>query len=372
MRRFLALISVFCFLLSLPLALLMFNAGRVLFDGALVKRVVTREVTESDLVPVFMRWLAQRRAQERVFTGEAKTAVDEPDVLKALGLPTLENWRAIKTEVLPASFLETWTAVTLDGLYAWVDSADPLPQIEIDFKPWKDYNRGAHGDKAIQIVFESLPPCQQADIDDFLKRLAATPPGKEVLYNLYTPCMFPMPWKEDQNQDYLGKRERIISSVPDRFSLSAEWVRANRQAGVEAEALKAQIWWIRTAANLVILVPLALLALLFLLTWRSPLAVTTWVGLPLSIGGLLTLLPALAYQPLVNAYLVPRLLNQVPSQVRPEFLNMLNTLFAEIFRPLWFQAFALMLGGLLLTLIGFLRTPKRAVALNPADVPPSK
>ena len=370
MRKFIALIVVLCLLVCLPLALVMFNTGRVLFDAPLVKRVVTREVTESDLVPAVLRWLTYRRAQERVMTGEAKTAIDEPDVLKALEFPTIENWRVIKMVVMPNQFLETWTATTLDGLYTWVDNNDPLPQITLDFKPWKDYNRSPHADKAIQIVYDSLPPCQQPDIDDFLKRLAAAPPGKEVLYNLYTPCMFPMPWKPDQNQDYLSERERIIAAAPDRFFLTQELSRVQKETGVGAETLKGQIRLIRTAANLSIVVPIGLLLLLFLLTFRSPLAVTRWIGLPLLVGGLLTLLPALAYQPLVNAILIAGPMSEVPNEVRTEFLRAFGVLLAEIFRPMLYQSLALILFGLLFTFGGLIRRPRRAAALKPADLPP--
>ena len=50
MRKLIAFLLVLLFVLSLPVALLSFNLGRVLFDGPLVKRVVTKEVTESDLI----------------------------------------------------------------------------------------------------------------------------------------------------------------------------------------------------------------------------------------------------------------------------------------------------------------------------------
>jgi hypothetical protein len=91
MRKTAAFVLAILFVLTLPLALLAFNVGRVLSDAPLIKRVVTHEVTESNLVPVTLRWFAQRRAQERVMTGEAKTALSEPDVLKALEFPTTES-----------------------------------------------------------------------------------------------------------------------------------------------------------------------------------------------------------------------------------------------------------------------------------------
>jgi len=50
MQKIITFLLVLFFVLTLPMALLMFNMGRVIFDAPLVKRVVSREVTESDLV----------------------------------------------------------------------------------------------------------------------------------------------------------------------------------------------------------------------------------------------------------------------------------------------------------------------------------
>ena len=51
-------------------------------------------------------------------TGEAQTAIREPDALKALEFPTLDDWRKIKTEVMPNNFLADWVSVTIDGCTA--------------------------------------------------------------------------------------------------------------------------------------------------------------------------------------------------------------------------------------------------------------
>ncbi|MBM3131142.1 MAG: hypothetical protein FJ009_21275 [Chloroflexi bacterium] len=292
MRKFIAFLLVLFFVFTLPIALLMFNVGRVIFDAPLVKRVVTREVTESDLIPATLRWFAQRRAQERVLTGEAKTAITEPDTLKALQFPTLDNWRQIKSIVLPNRFLETWVSVTLDGVYAWIDTKDPLPNVVLDLKPWKDYNRSPYGHQAIQIVYGSLPPCQQADIDDFLKRLKAAP------------RMFPAPWRADQNQDYLDERDKIIDTAPNFFALTQELSRVEKQSGVGAENIKQQIRLFRTLAQFSIIVPFVVLLLLVLLAWRSRFDFARWLGVPMLVGGILSLLPTLVYQPIVNTALI--------------------------------------------------------------------
>lgn len=362
MRKFLAFLLVILFVVTLPLALLSFNVGRVLFDAPLVKRVVTKEVTQSDLIPVTLRWFAQRRAQERVLTGEAQTAIREPDALKAIEFVSVETWRKIRLEVMPNNFLEGWTAVTIDGLYGWLDTKDPLPNIVIDLRDWKKYARSEHGWKAIQMVYDSLPPCKQADIDDFLKRLAAAAPGQEVLYNLYTPCMFPDPWKPDQNQDYLDSRDEIIDNAADRFFLTQELSRVEKQTGVGAESIKNQFLLTRTAANLSIIVPFAMLALLAVLALRSQMDLARWLGLPIVVGGVLALLPTLVYQPLISHLLTLGPLSEVPAQVRAEFARAFGVLLAEAFNPMMLEAIAIIVVGLVIVVAGITRKPKPAGA----------
>ncbi|MEW5718987.1 MAG: hypothetical protein AB1817_10200 [Chloroflexota bacterium] len=364
MRKFIAFLLVLFFVVTLPIALLMFNVGRVIFDKALVKQVVAREVTESNLIPVTLRWFAQRRAQERVMTGEAKTAISEPDTLKALQFPTVEHWRQIRAEAMPNQFLTIWVSVTLDSVYAWLDTKDPLPNVILDLKPWKDYNRSAHGHQAIQIVYSTLPPCQQADIDDFLKRLNAAPPGQEILYNLYTPCMFPDPWRPDQNQDYLNERDKIIDTAPNFFALTQELARVEKESGVGAANIKQQILLFRTLAQWSILGPILILLLLVLLAWRSRFDFARWLGAPILVGGVLSLLPTLIYQPIVNAVLTAGPMSEVPREVQTEFTRAFGVLLAEIFNPMLLQSAVILLIGLAIAAIGLFGKPRISQSVN--------
>ncbi|MDE3088791.1 MAG: hypothetical protein KGJ80_05345 [Chloroflexota bacterium] len=358
MRKTIAFILVLLFVLTLPLALLSFNLGRVLFDAPLVKSVVTREVTQSDLIAVTVRWFAQRRAQERVMTGEAQTAIREPDALKALEFPTNADWRKIRTEVMPDNFLTEWVSVAVDGLYNWIDTKDPLPNIVLDFREWKKYNRSQHGWNAIQVVYNAIPPCKQPDIDDFLKRYQSIAPGQEILYNLYTPCMFPDPWRPDQNQDYLDSRDEILDNAPDRFFLTQELARVEKQSGVGAESLKQQLRLIRTAASLSISVPIVFLILLAVLALRSQMDAARWIGLPILVGGVLSLLPTLAYQPLIGSLLTLGPLSEVPNAVRAEFARAFGAFLAEAFNPMLFESVAIIVIGLAIVLAGIVRKPK--------------
>ncbi|MEK6575503.1 MAG: hypothetical protein AABZ58_14430, partial [Chloroflexota bacterium] len=79
--------KVLAFLLALvlvviiPLALLAFDVYHVAFNPPLMKRVLSDEVVNHDLIPVSLEWFSDRRAQERIASGEALTGVDEPDIV---------------------------------------------------------------------------------------------------------------------------------------------------------------------------------------------------------------------------------------------------------------------------------------------------
>ncbi|MBI3914722.1 MAG: hypothetical protein HY327_11140 [Chloroflexi bacterium] len=355
----LALLLVILLILTIPLALLFFNVGRVVFDKALVKKVVTKEVTESPLLTVTLEWFSLRRAQERVLTGEAQTAIREPDALKAMQFLERKDWQIIREEALPAPILSGYVSATIDGVYDWLDSANPLPIIDLELKTFKDWNRGARGFKYADLIYSKLPPCKQDDIDDFLKRLAATPPGTEVLYNLFTPCMFPLPWTPDQMQDYRDGMDEVIDNVPDRFSLTLELSRLEKQAGVGAAAVKSQARTLRTLAGLAPVVPLVLLVLLIAYGSRSRFDLLRWVGLPLVVGGVVGLLPVLTYQSAISAALSAGPMSEVPAAVRTEFTRAFGVLFAEIFNPMAIEAAVISAIGLGVVIFGIVQARKK-------------
>jgi hypothetical protein len=353
MRKFIALVFVLLFVLCLPLALLSYNIGRVVFDRDLVKRVVTKEVTESDLLPVALEWLSLQRAQERVRTGEAQTGVREPDVVKAIQYLNRDHWRKIKAEVLPNQLLAWWTSAVVDGVYDWIDSSDVVPNITLDFKPWKDYVRGPRATNAVQILYDAMPPCKQAEIDDFQRRLKAAPPGTKVLYNLGAPCAFPNPWRPDQMQQYRDGMNEVVNNVPDKFALSQELARIEKQQGIGAEAIKQQLRVMRLAAVLGLFVPLILLVLIALFGIRSFSGAGLWIGLPLMVGGLLCLLPALVLPALIGTILTAGPMSEVPSQVRTEFIRAFGVLLGEILQPMLLQSLVIVFVGLVLAVVGF-------------------
>ena len=340
-----AFLLALLFVLTLPFALLMFDVWRVVFNPPLVKAFITDEVVNSDLIPVALEWFSERRAQERVETGEALTGVDEPDIVLLLSYMNRDDWKAIKSEILTSEFMTHVVSVTVDGTYAWIDSTDRVPQITWDLGPFLDRVNSEHGVNAIQIAYDKLPPCTQEEINDFLARVAAVPPGVEVLYNL---CEFPDPWHDDQFSDYVNALYQVTENVPREFALTEELSRVADQGGVGPEAIKEQLRLIRLLSSLAWLVPLALLLLILALVVRSLRTLSRWWGVPFIAAGLLALLPALTYRLIITNILAVGALSETPEVIIQEATRVILRLASEIFSPLLIQAAIILLLGVLL------------------------
>jgi hypothetical protein len=172
-----------------------------------------------------------------------------------------------------------------------------------------------------------------------------------VLYNL---CAFPNPWHEDQFNDYVASLLGVVMNIPDSFALTDELAQVEDTAGVGPEMLKQTLRNIRFLAGTVWLIPLGLLLLVAVLAVRTLAGLGRWWGLPLTVGGILTLLPALAYRWLITNYLAAGPLSETPELVRQEATHAILRLSAEVFRPLLFQAGITILVGLVLVVLALI------------------
>ncbi|MEW6716704.1 MAG: hypothetical protein AB1345_04260 [Chloroflexota bacterium] len=351
-----ALILVF----ATPLSLLAYDVGRVVFNPPLVKDIVTDEVVNSDLLPAALAWFSEWRAKQLMETTDYEVNVDIPDILKIITFMQIEHWRGVKLEVLTNEILESWVSTTVDGTYEWIDSDERVPQITLAMKPFKDRVNSEHGTRSLEIVYSALPPCIQIQIDDFLSRLDAAPPGKEVLYNL---CQFPDPWHEDQFSDYLESLLHVVNSIPDEFNMTDTLSKSTDTAtGVGPEAIKQELRLIRLFLNLAPLIIVVLLFCVLVFGIRSLIGLGRWWGVPLTLGGLLALLPTLVYRYVITTFLASGPLSEVPELIMEEAIRAILRLASEIFRPMMWQSFIVLLLGLFLIIFAAIVQRRQAPA----------
>ena len=253
LARGLAFVLASLLVIALPLSLLALDVWRVVFNADLIKHLLTDEVVNSDLVPVALEWFSDRRAEQRVREGIALTGVDEPDMVLLLSFMERNSWRAVRAEVLTDEFLTHLVSVSVDGTYQWIDSENVVPQVTYDLRQFINRVNSEHGTNSVVIAYDQLDACTEEEIADFLARLAAAPPGSEVLYNL---CEFPDPWHDDQFSDYENALFKVVENVPPEFALTDELAQTVDQQGVGPEAIKRQLRLIRLVGMWAWLAPL--------------------------------------------------------------------------------------------------------------------
>ncbi len=356
LARFIAFIVVLILIIAIPLSLLAYDVGRVVFDPPLVKKVITEIVTESDLIPAALSWYSQTEAQGRYASGEAEAWVGEPDVVQLFLFMTVENWRTIRWEVLTNEILTEFVETSVDGTYEWIDSDDPVPDITWDLTPFKDRVDSQHGITSIAVAYSALPDCNQDQINDFKTRLAAAPPGTQVLYNL---CEFPDPWYEDQFSDYLESLGDLVANVPNAFDLTETLAGLEDTAGVGPAVIKTQLRLIRMVMNLAPLIPILLLFLILIFAVRGLKSLGLWWGIPLTVGAIWALAMALVYRPLITQLLASGPLSETPEVIQSEAILAILILAAEIFKPLLWQSLVVLIVSLILLLVGGLTKSRR-------------
>jgi hypothetical protein len=354
--RFIAFVCGLLLVIALPLCLLAFDVGRIVFNPPLVKQVATELVTSSDLIPAALQWFSEQRAEERYQLAEAAAWVGEPDVVQLIEFLDIDDWRTIRWEVLTDEMLADWVSVSVDGTYAWIDSEDHIPMITWDLQELINRVDSEHGTKAITVAYDALPPCTDEQITDFKNRLDAAPPGTKVLYNL---CEFPDPWHADQFSDYIESLSDLVTNVPAQLALTEELSRIEDTQGVGPEIIKGQLRLIRTLMTWAPLIPVLFLVLILVFAVRSLRGLGRWWGIPLTLGSLLALLGALVYRPPIIWFLGAGPLSEVPPLIRDEASTGILQLAVEAFRPLLWQSLVITLIGLALIVVSFVVKEKQ-------------
>lgn len=358
-----AIILAILLCLFTVIGLLCFNVWRILFNPPLVKQVLTYEVVTSDLVPATLEVFSKWRAEQRVNNKESLSGVNEPDIVLLLSFLEAEDWRQIKQLLVTDEFVTAIISSSVDGLYAWIDSPDPAPDINWDMGLFKERMVGQQGVDAIMVAYLKLPIATPADIADFEHRLSQVPAGVEVLYNL---CQFPDPWHDDQVEDYVDSLKDANNNIPAIFNFSKEFGQLSSGESASLPAIKNMLRTVRLIALSGWIFALVLLALILLLKVRSRRSLGKYVGIPLIIGGALTVAIALAGQLLLVQGISSRLLSGVSEFARAEISGSLERLASLFFQPLLIQGAVLAGIGLILIVI-MLTKRKKAHVENAKD-----
>ncbi len=340
--RTFAFLVALVFILLLPLSLLSFNAGRVLYNRPLLKTILTDAVTDSELVPTALGWFT-----EEVSAGLPLTEVAQQDLAAILLSLTQEGWTAIRAEVLSDDILAGWTSSIVDGFYDWLDSDEPLPHFTLDMQSFKARINSDFGLRAIEVAYNALPSCGNQQIDEFKAQLENTVPGIDVYY---PPCQFPDTFKDDQLTDYLNTLTEVVNLIPDHYEIQLQ----EASTGSEGwPVLKSYLRTFRATYWMGLGVTALLWGAIVLLVVRSPRGLARWGGIPLALAGVAAILLSWLPGIVATGFLISGPLKDTSPQLREEITQVVSRLIEEISMPMMIQALVILLiGGLMIVIVG--------------------
>ncbi len=226
---------------------------------------------------------------------------------------------------------------------------------------------GQEGEDAIMVAYLTLPEATEEDIADFQHRLAQVPEGVEVLYNL---CQFPsvwhgdeVNWHDDQVADYIDSLESANDNIPVIFNFSQEFGGASEEDASQEASLVMAKNLLRTVRFIAIagwIFALVLLALILIFKVRSRKSLGKYVGIPLIIGGVISVVIALVGQMVIIQAVTNSMLSATSDFARLEITNSLQRLASLFFQPLLIQGAVIGGIGLVMIVLMFIKRSAKA------------
>lgn len=275
--KLIATILLFAFVITLPVALLFRNASDVLFD----EDAMFSLVDSNFLAPEFLASVGQETVKERsVSPVPYENAVDEL-VINGLSNLSEAEWLGLAELLAPADIVSTSLAQVLTGFYTWLDSPDPQPSFLVDLKPWKS-TITKNALPVFELVLDGLDQCsaQQLEAYDVLGDI--TEETEEIPL-----CRPPEPYYSMLLDVAATQMPEIVSQWPNIVDLSDQFT---GEEGLGFDPAKASLRQTRENAP-VAWVPLMVLFVLAIpMGARSVSDMFKWVGWPLLIAGIFTLI----------------------------------------------------------------------------------
>jgi len=338
--RALAVFFAVTVVITIPLTLAGFQAGKVIFNPELMKAVSMEGITEGDLLPrvvddVMQRWIE----------GEEGEMDDDPALKELFLRLDRAEWERVTAILLPDEVLAEFTANVVDGLYTWLDSPDPLPAITLDLSLVRARLTGPPGASLAQIFFASLPPCGSEEVEAFIRDPSLFQSPSEVFE---LSCKMPELPRKQQIEVYKLVLAHLVAEIPSRVQVAEEFGSEEVDSEENIATLKHLLRIIRWGAQWSWVVPLICLFLVALFGVRSIGGLGGWWGIPITIGSAFSFGATFFLPSTLIRLFADRVASRFPAYLERAGLEVLLRLTREIFRPLRRQSLLGMILGLLL------------------------
>lgn len=356
--RLLAITLAILVIAAVPWAIWATGTDLLFSDADIYLDTLNRQNLYTELIPALLPAIAQESAEAEIEDPQALTFLNIVRNLEG------RDWRRIASELTPADWLQSQVEENTRALFDWLHGRRPDLELAFDTASLRERLSGAPGQRAVNLILDSWPPCTEAELTALLNAETATqsavpfcqPPGEYLAFT------------SEALTDVLRQQARTIPDV-----IPAPNWQENPKTRTQLLELQAGFRFLQVLVIEFWLLPLALLCLIVVFTIRSLKAFTRWNGTILALSGLAALLPLplvlspVLIAPAVGAALEPRPeaiaagLGDTPRYAEFVLNDIFRALTGQITLPILVMS-ALVVGGgfVLLIISAIMRDPEPA------------
>ena len=269
----LAVLLAAAFVVALPLAIVAHDVGRIAFSADAVSDVIANRLVEGGAF--------RRLFMSALFSGEGQSS----EIAQALAaLDPSEQDEAMRI-LVPEGWASDQVARLVSGLYAWIDSPRPAPDLSLDLRPLRENLLTGAAVQLVELVVDSWPACTLEQLDQMSQAAAAT--GEVPL----TYC--------EPSEPFRGLLVEFVTTVLRDQARQMQTIvplgqdLAQGLGSGDVGVFKEQLRLLRLVARGGWMLAVSILGLIMAVAIRSWKALGRWWGIPLIMAGAACLLIAL-------------------------------------------------------------------------------
>jgi hypothetical protein len=360
--RLIALLIIFIFVTVTPMLILAYNAQQIALNGDFLDELFE----ETDLFEAAIPEMADDLAREIRSNRETR---DTP-----VARLSADDWEQIIHAVAPPETMQDWAQDAVEGWRDWVRRGGRLlGQVVMPFGELRDNIVDDPQQTVLRTLTEAQPECSDGQEplggrDDLIPQCRPSAAGLAEFYQRVAER-----WRERPREVWRQLMPDEIARYPDDISL-ANFIEEESGSTWDARVswratrlgLRAARWLLAAFIAVQCVFALALVALFAARNWREALR---WVGTPLLLAGLFTLVLAFLFLVggEVGTLFIPD--EEVPIGVQEIIDDTARAFAGDLWPPTAWQGGVLLLVGLGMWVLSYFVPGVRALAPAPVTIP---
>lgn len=344
-QKVLAYLLAGVFVVTLPLSVGTFNLGRVAFSPERMTALLADTIAETG---------GFRRLVIDSLAGPADPSAEEGglDLAAALSFLSPPEREYLGEQLAPPGWVESQLGVLVGAVYDWIDNDQAQPVFTVDVSPIKVALLSGGAADLVEVVVDSWPPCSVREVAEMSVDALF---GQDALVL----CEPPEPLRSGLVGILNASLTASLRALPNQLTLGDPG--AERPASPDVLRTKEQIRRVRFLAGWSWILSPALLVLLAAVIVRSWRGWGLWWGLPLMLGGLLTVITMVGVR-LVVGQAIGGFLTEgtLPAWIGSTLQGLASAMLAVTFRRVVLDAALLGGIGILILAVGRAMEKRRA------------